>query len=156
MWTDNERDLVVQHVEGAWFDPATTVKVGRNLAGLNWYGHTLQATDMIAVEEAHYLKHVVQQQEWPDGTTLAAYRSSIKMVVRDGETGVLVNEYNGTPQLTFVRRSLGERGVGGHSHIMVEYVVGRDEVRTAFQPRNGMAHFSRLGRKNQIWMLMAK
>ena len=111
--TADEVAGIVGHVAGAGFDPA--VHRGRTAA------------------ERHYRKHVVDFQEWPDGTSLASYLASIDAVVRDGRSGLFTSRYRGAYQLGIVRRTYDLRGPRGLEYVLVEYRLDVGFWVTAYQ-----------------------
>ena len=152
--TPDELRRVLEHVAGAGFTPAPDTRVGGRLAGIAWQGRTLRGSDRLTSAETHYLRHVVAQQEWPPGTTLDEYLTSIREVVLDATSGILVSRmFDHYWQLTAVRRSGPFRGPRGHEWLMVEYRVGLGHWVTAFQPERGLALIAQgPARQGQRWL----
>lgn len=81
-----------------------------------------------------FVKHVQKRQEWPPGTSLAEYIASIREVILDESSGIMLGSYLGLAwQLTFVRRSGPLHGPGGFAWVMVDYRVDTGHWVTAFQ-----------------------
>lgn len=93
---------------------------------------------MLPPAEAHYLRHVVVGREWPSGTSLADYVLSLREVVLDQRSGVMTSRYEGTWQLTVVRRAGLYQGPAGFEWILVDYRVDTGHWVTGFQPRGGL------------------
>ena len=55
-------------------------------------GQIIQLGDPIPTGELHYLRHVVQQQEWPAGTTQAQYEQGLRELAFSLRVGILVSE----------------------------------------------------------------
>ncbi len=135
-------DAALAHVAQAGFAPQPFERAGGRLAGIVWQGRTLAATDTLPSAEAHYLRHMVVRPEWPYGTTLPDYLVSIAIIIRDPASGVFVSRYRGRWHLAVVRRSGPFQGPGGFPFVMVEYRVHWGYWMTAFQPANGLQHFT--------------
>ncbi|HEY3269161.1 MAG TPA: hypothetical protein VGM37_19795 [Armatimonadota bacterium] len=155
-WTDEELDAVIQHVAGAWFDPAKIVRAGKEIAGLEWGGRKIVAGESVPTDAGHYLKHVHALQQWPASTSFDQYRASARSVALDPASGVAVNLYRWQPHITIARRSGDLRGVGGGPGVLVEYRVKEDAIRTVFQPRGGVSHLNDVHRTGITWMRKAK
>lgn len=118
--TPGELERVVRHVAGTGFDPNGLEKCGGRLSGLVWNGKTLKGSDMLPPGEAHYLRHVVHGQEWPDGTTLTEYYQSLEDVIRDPESRILISKFGDEWQVGF----LGENQPGTqYTYTWVDYRV---------------------------------
>lgn len=145
---------IVAHVARAGFDPTPQARAGGRLAGLIWQGRALKGSDRLTPAEVHYLRHAVVRQEWPAGTTLAAYLASISEVVLDATSGVLVNQLHGQYwHLTVLRRSGPLQGREGYPWLMVEYRVELRHWVTAFQPEQGVRAVTHdLERRQQRWL----
>lgn len=131
--------------------PTLTGEVGRRGAGIVWNGRVLKASDLLPADEAHYVRHVLAAQEWPPGTTLKEYVSSIADVVRDRGSGVLINRFRGFWHITLIRRSQSLRGRYGFNWVVVEYRVGLGHWVTAFQPRSLLASIRMADRQDLQW-----
>lgn len=151
--TRAELQQVVAHVAQAGFDPDARERAGGRLEGLSWQGRVLRGSDYLPPAEAHYLRHVVARQEWPPGTTLNAYLESLRQIVLDERSGVVVSQYRDKGwQLAVVRRSYELRGPEGYEWVTIEYRVTTGHWMTAFQPEEGLAYFQRAERKEQRWL----
>jgi hypothetical protein len=152
--TPDELRRVLEHVAGAGFTPAPDTRVGGRLAGIAWQGRTLRGSDRLTSAETHYLRHVVAQQEWPPGTTLDEYLTSIHEVILDPASGALTSRFSGQFwQLALVRRSGALGGPEGYEWLMVEYRVELGHWTTAFQLRDGLpAVTANPERQRQRWL----
>jgi hypothetical protein len=130
--TADELQQVLEHVAQAGFDPTPSVRA-KGLAGLLWQGRLLTGRDLMTSAERHFLRHVVRFQEWPPGTGLADYLSSVRDIILDPMSSVLVSRYLGSWQLGVVRESLHLRGPGGLDWVLVEYRVALGRWVTAYQ-----------------------
>ncbi len=83
------------------------------LAGIEWQGRLLRATDRLTSAERHYLRHVIHIHERPEGTALADYIASIREVILEERTGIFESRYQGRWQIGFIRRSGSLRGPSG-------------------------------------------
>lgn len=102
----------------------------------------------------HYQKHVVDRQEWPVGTSRQDYDASIRRVIADRNTSILVSEYNDKPTLTFHGRALpGEQGPRGRDYIVVDYSMAEARWTTAFQTDEDADTFiARSNRSGGRWL----
>ncbi len=138
--TDQEIELLRQHVAAAGFDPTAREQVRGRLVGVSWQGRQIQSSrELLPPAELKYLWHVVKRQEWPDGTTLDQYVESIKQVVLDPQSGILTSRYMGAWSPGILRQSRDLRGVRGFDWVLVQYRVSRGYWVTAFQPELGLA-----------------
>lgn len=129
---------VLAHVARADFNPNGDERARGRLSGVTWHGRVLRGSDMLPPAEAHYLRHVVVGQEWPQGTDLAAYRASIRAVITDPTSGVYLCRYRKAPSLGVVRESRELRGPHGRPWVLVQYRLGWGHWTTAFQPELGL------------------
>ena len=122
-----------QEAAQAGFNTAPAERAGGRLAGLQWQGRIIRSHDLLPSDAAHYLRHVVVQQEWPPGTSLDEYVDDLRAVILDPGSGVFVNVYGGVfRQLGFVGRSR-KQGPGGAPWTIVEYRAGFDHWVTGYQ-----------------------
>src|SRR5262245_50100136 len=92
--TEEELARIVRHIAGAGFDPNARECARGNIVDTpRPNGGKVQTGERLPPAEVHYLRHCVKQREWPTGTTLPAYLASIRDVVLDGQSGLLVNRY---------------------------------------------------------------
>lgn len=150
--TGRELQDVLAHVAHGGFDTTATSKVGSLGAGVAWQARTLCGSDRLRPAETHFVRHVLGGLEWPTGTTLQAYLQSIRDVVLDGRSGVLVSRYQGPWQLTVVGRSGQRQGPAGYNWILVEYRVGVGRWVTAYQPRDGLRVLMSTVRTDRQWL----
>jgi hypothetical protein len=153
--TEDELQSVLQHVAQAGFSPLRDV-LATGLSGLTWQGHVLAGRDRLTAAEYHYLRHVVVHREWPDGTQLPAYLSSIRRTILDPRSGLLLSRYHGQWQFTIVRRSGVFRGPAGFDWILVDYRIGLGHWVTAFQPRDGLGVLRSPRRESLQWLRPAQ
>lgn len=127
--TSEELERVVRHVAKAGFDPNGLERCGGRLDGLVWKGKTLRGSDMLPPGEAHYLRHAVYGQEWPDGTTLTEYYQSLEDVILDPESRILISKFGDEWQVGF----LGENQPGmQYTYTWVDYRVSTHHWITGF------------------------
>jgi hypothetical protein len=123
------------------------------LRGVTWQGRVLSGRDTLPSAEAHYLRHVAVQQEWPAGLTLTEYIESIRDVIRDPASGAALSLLSGEWHLTVVRRSGALRGPQGHEWLMVDYRVSMRSWMTAYQMRHGLSEIMRSAHRQGIrWL----
>jgi hypothetical protein len=150
--TVRELERVLRHIAGAGFDPLALERVRGNLVGLSRPdGSEVQRGERLAPAEAHYLRHVVAQREWPAGTALADYVASLPPLIADPDAGALVGRFQGVWQVTIVRQSRELRGPDGHQWLVVEYRLPRGHWMTAHQLRDGLGQLGR-GREDVRWL----
>ncbi len=147
--TEEELRQVAEHVAQAGFPP--TIGRATGLAGLTWEGRILRGSDELTAAERHYLRHVINVNEWPEGTTLEEYVGSISQVVMDGHTGIFTSRYQGQWQIGFVRRSGDLLGPSGSEWVLVEYRLDIGHWVTAYQPVEGLGVIEGPGRENIGW-----
>lgn len=134
--TPGELERVVRHVAGAGFDLNGLEKCGGRLSGLVWNGKTLKGSDMLPPGEAHYLRHVVKRQEWPTNTTLNEYYQSLREVIEDENSGIVVHKIGSEWQIGFLNSSGKWRGQEGRNIIFVDYRISVSHWVTGFQPKD--------------------
>ena len=82
---------MLEHVAQADFDPHGHERARQILEGTVWRGRALQRSDLLPTAEAHYLRHVAVGRAWPPNTTLQGYLDSLRGVILDPSSGVLVS-----------------------------------------------------------------
>jgi len=132
--TDAEVSSIVNKVGTIGLSKDAIQKVDNSIAGLEWNGKVLKTGDMISPEEAHYLKHVISNREWPEGTTIEQYNASLKATIQNPESGMFISKFDNNWQIGFVGESGKWQGTHGFSHILVEYRVKYNYWVTGFQP----------------------
>lgn len=151
--TEEELTRIVRHIAGVGFDPNALERARGNIVDTpRPGGGTVQTGARIPPEEAHYLRHCVKQREWPAGTTLPAYRTSIRAVVLDARSGLLINRYQGAWQLAIVRESLALRGENGHQWMLVDYRLKLGHWTTAHQLEHGLSSLGPPRREQIRWL----
>jgi hypothetical protein len=149
----DELQRVLEHVARAGFYTATLTTAGGRLRGLVWRGRTLRGRDRLTPAEAHHLRHVVARRDWPAATSLADYLDSIRNIVLDPASGVLVSLLDGEWQLIVVRRSGTLRGPQGYEWVMVDYRVSVGAWMTAHQLGEGLASITDSPRRDNLrWL----
>jgi hypothetical protein len=133
--SDDELQMVVERVAKSGFNREHTSLVKPEMAGVIWRGKSLQVGERLPADEWHFVKHVLVRREWPEGTSLDEYLESLRSVVRNPESGIMISKYQGIYwQIAFVAESGQWHGVGGNDFILVEYRVGYGFWITGFQP----------------------
>lgn len=128
--TPNELERIVQHVAAAGFDPNALERAGGRLAGTTWNGVVLKGNSMIPPGVAHYLRHVIVQEEWPKGTLIDDYYQSLKSIIQDGRSKILISKLNDEWQIGFLGSSLpGTK----YNYIWIDYRVSRGHWITGLQ-----------------------
>lgn len=145
-------DLVLWHVAEVGFALHTRERVCGRLTGTVWEGRTLKGSDMLPPAEVHYLWHVVRRREWPEGTSLAEYIESLRTVVLDATSGIVLGHYQGALQLGVVRESRELRGPDGHAWVVVQYRVGYGHWVTGYQPEAGLDEFAKPQWSDVLWL----
>jgi len=138
--TGQDLEIIRRHVSAAGFNPLATFPADRRVAGLRRAnGQVIQRGDPIPTAELHYLRHVVDQQEWPMGTTLAQYEQSLSDLALGLRVGILLSEHSLFGwHVTIIGRSGVMRGPGGRDRVVVEYRVRIGSWATGYQPREGL------------------
>jgi len=150
--TTDELRRVLEHIAAAGFDPTPNARVGGRLTGIQWQGATLKGSDRLTSAEVHFLRHVVANSEWPTGTTLNDYIQSIRDVILDRRSGVIIGRYQGALQLTIIRLSGALRGPNGSPWVLVDYRIGLAHWMTAFQPPAGLSVLRSGDRESIKWL----
>jgi hypothetical protein len=148
--TGRDLEAIRRHVGAAGFDPLATFPADRRVVGLRRAnGQIIQRGDAIPTAELHYLRHVVEQQEWPTGTTQAQYEASLRDLAVTLRVGILLSERPPFGwHVAIVGRTGSMRGPGGRDRVVVEYRVATGSWATGYQPREGSRFaISRLRRR---------
>src|SRR5207249_3387832 len=101
------------HVARAGFEPGSVTKASVRLAGLAWRGRILKGNDPLPNDIAHYLRHTARNQEWPLGTTFAAYLASLRDAILNLDGGVYLEQISGIWISSFLGPSASNRGPDG-------------------------------------------
>ena len=112
------------------FHPTVMEKAGGRLTGLDWNGNLITGKTRLPSDVVHYLRH---KNEWPVGTTLDEYISSIKQVLSDHKTKIFVSRYSGLLQVGFFRDAGQLAGINSAGYIFVEYRQSIGHIVTANQ-----------------------
>ncbi len=152
----SEEDLerIAEHVAEAGFDPDYAIPADERIEGLfDLEGKPVREGTLLRSADYHYLVHVRRRREWPEGTTQEDYERSIRGIVADPDTGILVSRYRDQGwQLSFLRKSRELEGPGGHEWVLVEYNLNYDSWTTALQPTRGPAYLDEAGREDEKWL----
>ena len=153
--TGRDLEAIRRHVGASGFDPLATFPADRRVAGLQRAnGQIIQRGDAIPTAELHYLRHVVRQQEWPDGTTSPQYEDSLTNLALRLRVGMLVSEIPPFGwHLAIVGRTGALRGPRGFDWLVVEYRVSSGHWATGYQPEAGL-QFA-LSRRRQRWLRLS-
>jgi hypothetical protein len=149
--TDADLAAIATHLSGVGFSPAPTERAGGRLAGLLWQGRVLRGSDRLTPADAHYLRHVVVQREWPIGTTLAQFLASLATVVRDPTSGMVGSRFRGQWHVGVIRHSRALQGPRGYPYVFVDYRVSFGYWMTALQPVTGLAYLHDRARSDLQW-----
>lgn len=148
-----ELTTIAEYVEEAGFDPTYQAQAGPRLDGLTWKGDPVYADTLLSPADSHYLLHVIRNGEWPEETTQEEYEQSIRGIVDDPNTGIMVSWYRDQGwQLSFARRSGALQGPRGYEWVVVEYNLYYDNWTTAFQPLRGLAYLEEPDREDAKWL----
>lgn len=131
-----ELDRVIRHVAAAGFDPNGLERAGGRLAGFEWNGEILKGSSMMPPGVAHYLRHAVVGREWPDGTSIEGYFESLRNIIVDKTSGIIVHKIGNEWQIGFINQSGKWQGIEGGDIIFVEYRVSTAHWVTGYQPKD--------------------
>lgn len=145
-------DVVLAHIARAGFAPQPFERAGARIAGIAYRNRIIAPTDRLPSAEAHYLRHVVAVPEWPVGTTLADYLTSLETLVQARTSGVVVGRFRSRWHLATVGESGAWQGPQGHPLMMVEYRLSVSRWMTGFQLQRGLAHFQDPQRSDVRWL----
>lgn len=112
------------------------VKLKDGIVGLTHNGETVQRGERLSPGAVHFLKHVVAQQEWPAGTTEEGYYESIRKVITDRNSGIILYKKNGETYVDFTNNSGDLKGQGGKQRIVVGYSLSNQSWTTSHQLDN--------------------
>lgn len=76
-------------------------KCGSRIAGLIWEGKVIHSADKLPTGVVHYLRHAVQGNEWPSGTTIEEYYANLNSVVMDKESQIIISDLHNFRQIGF-------------------------------------------------------
>jgi hypothetical protein len=150
--TGRDLEAIRLHVAQAGFDPLAAFPADRRAVGKRRpNGQIIERGDLLPTAELHYLRHVVDQQEWPTGTTPSQYEDSLRNLALRLRVGILVsvNPPFGW-HVAIIGRTGIVRGAGGRDWTVVEYRVGTGYWATGFQPRRGLQFAEE--RRQQRWL----
>ena len=129
-----------------------TFPADRRVVGLHRAnGQIIQRGDVIPTAVLHYLRHVIDQHEWPTGTTQAQYEASLRDLALTLRVGILLSERPPFGwHVAIVGRTGTMRGPGGRDRVVVEFRVSTGFWATGYQPREG-SRFA-ISRLRQRWL----
>jgi hypothetical protein len=148
----SELNKVVEKVGLLGLNQDPIKKIDHSIAGLMWNGKILQKGDMISPEEAHYLKHVVVNGEWPIGTTLSEYSNSLRETILNPNSSIFISKFDGNWQIGFIGKSSKWQGKEGYPNILVEYRVKYSYWVTGFQPEDILNQVNSNNRNGIVWV----
>lgn len=124
--THDELGQVVEHVAGVGFDPMPNARVLKKYDGLIVNGQTLRTGDRVPTGYIHFAKHVIDNGEWPAGTSYEDYIKSLERVASNPKTGILLSRYpQNELQLTLFGKGTVSSGAIKSDIIIVNYRVSR-------------------------------
>ena len=131
--------LALSDIAAAGFNPSARVQLPQAMAGLQWRGRRLIAGEEAPAGEASYLEHVVVGQEWPLGTTLAAYLRSLRDLFLDPLAGAFIARQSGDDRIGVARESRALRGPDGADFVIAAYDPASRYWLAGWQPTEGLA-----------------
>lgn len=150
--TNREIGKITSFVAERGFNDQMLQKVPSFAVNSTWDNRVIQKGDRLGSGVVHYLKHVKANREWPDGTDLETFYSSIKSVVQAEDAEIFISRYNGSLQIGFVGDSKNWKGPAGYDKILVEYRVSYGNLVTAFQVNNIEVLLEKQKRESLIWL----
>jgi len=155
-----ELQRIREHIAAAGFSPTLRMSADRRVVGLippSGGPGPLARFDLVDVGELHYLRHVIAQQEWPVGTTLADYYASGARLARDPRSGVLISRVGRFGlHVAIVGRVRGAAGSGGHEWMLVEFRLRIGRWATLMHLQRGLLHFNNPDRIGKIWLRLPR
>jgi hypothetical protein len=155
-----ELALIREHVAAAGFSPTLRMAADRRVVGLvppSGEHRPLARFDLVDVGELHYLRHVIAQQEWPIGATLADYYASGARLARDPRSGVLISTVGRFGiHVGVVGRARGLAGLGGREWMLVEFRLRIGHWATLMHLQRGLLHFNDPDRTRKIWLRLPR
>ena len=122
----------------------TLTRLDPDLPLLEWPpGRIVRPGDLVPIQEAKYLKHVLVDEEWPLDTTINQYLASLARVVRGERSGIYVDADETDWRISFVGRAGRSAGPGGSSHIVVVFIPAKARWLTGYQPLRGAREVER-------------
>lgn len=145
-------EVIRWHVRAAGFDPSATFPADRRVVGLRRVnGSIIERGDLIPTAELHYLRHVVAQREWPDGTTIRQYEQSLRDHAMRLRVGILVSEIPPFGwHVAIIGPSGEQRGPEGSGWLALEYRVSTGHWATGYQPHDGLRFAN--ARRRKRWL----
>lgn len=139
--TDDEIVLIRQVVSSAGFDPNAISRVRGPLVGVTFERRVLARGDTLPNDAWHYAKHVVGGREWPAGTTISQYVSSLRQAIIAAANPILLDAIHGVPRLTLFGPAGASSGLEDREWIVVGYDVHYGYWTTGYQiPNDPEAH----------------
>ena len=130
--TDAEVRRIVEHVGQAPF-ASRPVRVDRRLWGLTYGGQRLGRESRLPSLEAHLLKRVYVERQWPEGTTAEQYVADLHRAVRHPQAELWTYRYRGRPFAAFFAPSHVQADPCPEKLIFVAYDAGYGTITTGFQ-----------------------
>lgn len=150
------RRLRAYFADVALYRRPNVARADDEIDGWEWEGQSVRAGEYLDRSAAKFLRHVEFGQEWPTGTTLEQYLSSLGSAVRNPNGGIYLewfDEARDAWRLAFVARSGRRRGPGGDAHILVTFLADEARWLTGFQPPRALAYLTRYqGERAGRWL----
>lgn len=131
--TSLELASIRQYASRPGFDSTAITRAGGRLSGLSWHGRVLTGSDPLGVAEAHYLRYVVVGREWPTGTSMSEYVSSLVNAILDEFGPVLLDIKLGVPRLSFFSQTNPDQRQRENDWILVGFDVHYGYWTTGFR-----------------------
>jgi hypothetical protein len=116
--TTQELRSLREHVIARALTQPIQVPAPAEIHGFRVGRRMIRVGDPIDVRYAKYLLHVIDQEQWPSGTTFEEFVQSLINVVRSDESGVFADRRGARWVLTFVDRSGIWEGVAGGPYVV--------------------------------------
>ena len=150
--TSVEIGKISNHVARAGFPKNLYQRVTAQFTGIKLNGKPLNKGESISVGEAHYVKHVILQKEWPIGTSISQYLASLAEVISDLKSSIFISRYHDQLQIGFIGGSKQWKGPDGHDIILVEYRVNIAGLVTGYQPEDIQEILKNKNRTDLKWL----
>lgn len=149
--TSSVLQLALADMAAAGFEPLARERVPAAMAGRRYRGQEFREGDLLPSSEAQYLLHAVALEEWPPGTTLAAYLRSLRDAALDSRSGVCFGRHEGEHRLAIAAPSGDWRGPHGATFIVLLFDPLTRHWTGGFQPAEALAWFESPAWRNVHW-----
>lgn len=150
--TEGEIRQIREYVAERGFDQDGLERVRGRGAGVLWRGRPLRGRDTLPPAEAHYVRHVLAEQEWPEETSFEEYLDSVSRATLDERNSIFLSRYQGMLQVGFISRSERWKGAQGGAWILVEFRQARGHITTAFQFNSLEVVIAHPDRSHVVWL----